>query len=138
MAETPTTVTFTLTNPDGTVVRGGKATFSLSGYDIDAGFVVPTMVEVPIELDGTGSVDLWPNTGGLTNSLYAVNFTPTFGGKTVALSNIAVPESATPVALHTLAVTKIGTLTAIVLTQAEYDALTTKDPAKLYLIRAEA
>lgn len=137
MAETPTTINFTLTKPDGTTVTGGKVTFTLSGYDLDGGVVMPGAVEATIASDGTGTAALWPNVAGLKNTNYKVSIAPT-GGSKVDVGAISVPEAAAGVALHTLI--QVGTyagLKTAVLTQAEYDALTTKDTGTLYLIRAE-
>lgn len=137
MAETPTTINFTLTKPDGTNVSGGKVTFTLSGYDLDGGVVMPGSVEATISPIGTGTAELWPNVAGLKNTSYKVSIAPLNGNK-VDAGAIIVPESEDVVALHTLIqIGTLGGLKAVVMSQAEYDALTTKDANTLYLIRAE-
>lgn len=138
MAETPTTITYALTLPSGLNVSGGKVSFTLSGYDLDGGIVMPATVEGTINAGGTGTVSLWPNVAGLKNTSYKVSIAPASGNK-VEAGSITVPESDDAVALHTLIpVGSVAGLKTIVLTQAEYDALATKDANTLYLIRAEA
>ena len=133
-----TTVTFALKLPSGAPVTGGKAVFALSGFDLDGGIIMPTAVEATIGTNGTGSVTLWPNISGLKNTSYKVVITPTSGDR-LEQSNIVVPSSDTPVALHTLVPNgTVAGLSTVVLTQAEYDQLATKGAQTIYLIRAEA
>ena len=47
-------------------VTGGKVTFTLSGFDLDGGVVMPGVVDGVISALGTGSVNLWPNVAGLS------------------------------------------------------------------------
>lgn len=132
------TVTFALKLPSGAPVSGGKAAFSLSGFDLDSGIVMPVAVEAPIAADGTGSVDLWPNVAGLRNTSYKVTITPVSGLK-LELTDIVVPASTAAVALHTIVpMGTVAGLTRVVLTQAEYDALEEKSARTIYLIRLEA
>lgn len=133
-----TTITFAFRQPGGANINGGKVAFTLSGYDVDEGIVLSAAVEALIGAGGTGSVDLWPNYSGLKGTSYKVAVTPA-GGTPVDLGSIVVPVSATPIPLHQLIQPgNVGTLKTRVLTQAEYDALTSTDPQTLYLIRAEA
>lgn len=138
MAEAPTPVTFALTLPGGGPVASGKVTFTLSNLDLDGGIILPIAVEGFISETGTGTVYLWPNVAGMRNSSYKVAITPANGNR-IEVGSIVVPESTAPVALHTLIpIGQLAGLTALVLTQAEYDALEEKAAQVLYLIRAEA
>lgn len=138
MAKTPTTVNYAFTLPGGDPVTGGKVTFTLSGFDLDGGVVMPGSVEGVISVLGTGSVNLWPNVAGLKTTNYKVVVTPTVGTR-ADIGNITVPESATAVDLDDLVqVGTIAGLKTVVTTQAEYAALPSKDAQTIYLIRAEA
>ena len=131
-----TVVTFSLKLPSGAPVSGGKASFMLSGFDLDGGIVMPIAVEAPIASDGTGSATLWPNIPGLRNTSYKVTVT-LVSGERLELGNITVPESKATVALHTLIPTgTIAGLTTVMLTQEEYEAIGEKSAQVLYLIRA--
>ncbi|WP_420343959.1 phage upper tail fiber protein [Paenirhodobacter sp.] len=133
-----THITFAIKQPSGAAVTGGKVTFTLSGFDLDGGIIMPTAIEAVIGSDGTGSIDVWPNIAGLKGTSYKVTISSTPGGK-LEVAGVNVPESAAPVLLHTLM--PIGTvagLKSVVLTQAEYAALASKDAQTIYLIRAEA
>lgn len=131
-----TEITFVLKLPSGAAVSGGKITFTLSGYDFDGGIVMPEPIEAPISGTGTGSIKVWPNIAGLKNTSYKVQIIPSSGTK-LELSNVTIPASTVPVALHTLVpVTQVGGLTTVVLSQAEYDALSEKSAQTIYLIRA--
>ena len=131
-----TTVTFALKLPSGLPVSGGKATFALSGFDLDGGIVLPTAVEVSIAADGTGSVALWPNIQGMRNTTYKVTVTQV-SGERLELGSITVPESEVSVALHVLIPSgTVAGLSTVILTQAEYDLLDSKSEQTLYLIRA--
>ncbi|RWR29855.1 hypothetical protein D2T29_13815 [Sinirhodobacter populi] len=131
------TVTFALKLPSGSPVAGGRAAFSLSGFDLDSGIIIPVVVEAEIATDGTGSVELWPNISGLKNTSYKVTITLPNSQK-LELGNIFVPQSDTPVALHMLVPAgALAELSTMVLTQAEYDALEAPSGQTIYLIRAE-
>lgn len=137
MADMPTPITFSLTLPTGAPVTGGKAVFALSGYDLDGGIVIPAEVEAAISADGTGTVSLWPNVMGMRGTSYKVTVAA-LSGLRVDLGTITVPESSTPVPLHTIVpVGQIGGLKTLVMTQEQYDALDPKDAQTIYLIRAE-
>lgn len=137
MSISTTTITFALTLPSGLPVAGGKATFTLTGFDLDGGIIMPAAVDAAIAEDGTGSVALWPNVAGLKSTNYKVSITPTTGTRVEGIS-VSVPESPTPVQLHTLVQTgSIAGLNAVILTQEEYDALDSRNSQTLYLIRAE-
>ncbi len=134
----PTQITFALKTPTGTPVMGGKIAFALSGFDLDEAIVIPETVEATIANDGTGSASLWPNVAGLRNTSYKLTIFTTAGNR-VELGSVNVPESAVPVAMHTLVpIGTLGGLTTLILTQAEYDALDTRNEQTIYLIRAEA
>lgn len=133
----PTTLTFSLTTPTGAPLRGGKLTFLLSGFDLDSGIIMPSVVEALVDLNGTGTVELWPNHAGLRGTTYKVTIYPE-GRSAIEAGSITVPESEAPVALHSLLpVGTVAGLRALVMTQAEYDALETRSDQIIYLIRAE-
>lgn len=130
-----TTITFSLRMPGGGPVTGGKVSAVLSGYDLDDGIVVGGTVDAPIGADGTGSIDLWPNTNGtMGTTSYKITVAPTSGTK-FDLIGIVVPESAADIPLQQLIQTaRVADLTAVTLTQAQYDALPVKAAETLYLI----
>lgn len=133
-----TTLTFRLTTPAGDPVPGGKVIFALSGFDLDAGIVMPAAVEAAVGSDGTGAVTLWPNHSGLRATSYKVTITPA-GGIPVEAGSIIVPETTATLPLHLLLpVVPAAGLKSVVLTLAEYEALPVRDAQTLYLIRAEA
>lgn len=133
----PTQITFALRTPTGDPVTGGKISFALSGFDLDEAVVIPETIEAAIAHDGTGAVSLWPNIAGLRDTSYKVAITTASGTRT-ELGSVSVPESQAAVAMHTLVpLGTLGGLKVLVLTQADYDALETRDGQTLYLIRAE-
>lgn len=133
----PTQLTFALKTPTGEPVMGGKVTFALSAFDLDAAIVIPATIEAAIASDGTGTVSLWPNIAGLRNTSYKITVTTAAGSKT-EIGAIIVPESETPVPMHTLVpLAPLGGLTVLVLTEAEYEGLESRNDQTLYLIRAE-
>ncbi len=134
-----TTINFALKQPSGLPVAGGKVSFVLTGYDLDAAIILPTSIEANIGTGGTGSIAVWPNVFGLKATTYKVTITSSQGqGQKLEIVGVIVPESDTSVALHMLVPTgAVGGLKTVVLTQTDYDALTVKDAQTLYLIRAE-
>lgn len=77
------------------------------------------------------------NIAGLRNTSYKITVTTAAGSKT-EIGAIIVPESETPVPMHTLVpLAPLGGLTVLVLTEAEYEGLESRNDQTLYLIRAE-
>lgn len=81
----------TIYSDTGVSVSGAVITAQLSSFDVDNGYISPTMVQVTTDEDGRAVLNLWPNENGSTASFYKVKiFTPS--GKTLSL-NAVVPNT---------------------------------------------
>lgn len=140
MSLVTTTITGPVLLPSGAAPASGYLKFILDGYDTDGGQIVaPAAVRADIGAGGQFSAALWPNARGGRGSRYGVMLGLLTAGNQpveVSLGSISVPESATPVELEDLLVLPVlpGFTATVVLTQAEFDALTTPNPNTLYLI----
>lgn len=135
-----TTVVGPVLLASGAAPAGGYLKFILNGHDTDTGQIVaPSSIRADIGAGGAFSVALWPNARGSRGTRYGVMLGLLVNGSTpaeVSLGSISVPKSAVNIELEDLLDIPAlpGITGTVVLTQAAYDALPVKDPAKLYLI----
>ncbi|MCB5411771.1 phage upper tail fiber protein [Pseudogemmobacter faecipullorum] len=145
MALTKSIITGRVVLPTDAPAKAAEVTFTLSGFDTEgADVVLPATERAPLKQDGSLPDDfgLWPNIEGLRGTSYRA----TARWTEVCRSQGTIPRDAVlgdfvigdqpSYALPDLLLIKPppGLAATVVLTQAQYDALTPPDPANLYLV----
>jgi hypothetical protein len=72
MPLTTVTVSIAAFQVIGSALPNGRVRFELTAADIDDGIVVPMATTVELAADGTGTVELWPNSRGTQGTQYRV------------------------------------------------------------------
>lgn len=78
-------ITGRLSEPDGDPITNGTVRFTLSRYDAtDNGIIAASRkIEAPLDVDGSITLDLWPNTAGLRGTSYLVELLSPNGNSVV-------------------------------------------------------
>ncbi|MDF3606348.1 hypothetical protein PE067_09470 [Paracoccus sp. DMF-8] len=138
-----TTITGSFKTPVNADAQLTDATFKLSGSDFEGGegITANTVTAAVVTEDGDFTVTLWPNDRGMTGGTsYAVSFRFSDGSTMTMPKALVVSHSDTPVTLEDVVFENqargaVKPNALRILTQAQYDALTPKDPNTVYLIR---
>lgn len=138
-----TTITGSFKKPDNGDADLISATFKLSGADYEDGECIAanTVTAAVVAEGGDFSVTLWPNDrGDEGNTHYEVAFRFSDGSVVNNPKTLFVEHSDTPITLQAAVFAAkargaVSPNSLRILTQAQYDALTPKDPNTVYLIR---
>ncbi|WP_290688678.1 MULTISPECIES: phage upper tail fiber protein [unclassified Haematobacter] len=115
----------------------GALTFKLSGLVVDDAFVAPVEVTAGLQPDGRFSVDLWPNTAGLSATKYTVTLVGNgLAQSPIQIPDIVIPESDDPIELSILTngAWIVPGKKYLQLTQSAYDALPAKAADTIYIV----
>lgn len=72
MPLTTVTVSIAALQVVGSALPYGRVRFELTAADVDGGIVVPMAASVTLGADGTGTIELWPNSRGTQGTQYRV------------------------------------------------------------------
>lgn len=93
MPLTTVTVTIAAHLVVGSALPNGRVRFELTAPDVDGGIVVPQAASVSLDVNGEGSIELWPNSLGTQGTQYRVTVKSRNGGDLLYSGLATVPET---------------------------------------------